>query len=246
MDYTNILYTQLSKDYNCSVEEVYSNDNIFTIREKIEGRRVYSNDDTFFKICSIHGKLIFSCADTQLLDWLKDTYSETSADWFANYPNLRLLDNKLLQFGHKIEDLHHFYLPRGITEINHNLDLKWYNQEEILQFKGDNRFKYALGFWETAPDVIAVASIKDNEILGLAGASADSPTMWQIGIDVTPQGKHLGLGTKLVTILKNEILNRGILAFYGTGEFHMLSQRVAIQSGFIPTWAELYTSKIND
>lgn len=56
----------------------------------------------------------------------------------------------------------------------------------------------------TAPDVIAVAGIEDNEIL-----------------------------------------NRGILPFYGTGEFHILSQRVAIQSGFIPTWAELYTSKIH-
>lgn len=246
MDYTNILYTQLSKDYNCSVEEVYSNKNLFTIREKIEGRRVYSNDDTFLKICSVHSKLIFSCADTQLLYWLKDTYSQTSADWFANYPNLRLLDNKLLQFGHQIEDLHHFYLPKNdIIDVNQkDLNLVWYNQEEILQFKGDNRFKYALGFFETAPDVIAVASIKDGEILGMAGASADSSTMWQIGIDVTPQGKHLGLGTKLVTILKNEILSKGILPFYGTGEFHMLSQRVANQSGFIPTWAELYTSKV--
>lgn len=244
MDYINILYTQLSKDYNCSIEEVYSSNNIFTIRKKLDGRRVYSNDNTFLKICSVHGKLIFSCEDEIFLDWLKDTYSNTNADWFANYPNLRLLDSKLLKFGHQIEDLHHFYLPRGLSEdIMPVWDLKWYNQEEILQFKGDNRFKYALGFWKTAPDIIAVASIKDNEILGLAGASADSSTMWQIGIDVTPQGKHLGMGTYLVSILKNEILNKGILPFYGTGEFHMLSQKVAIQSGFIPTWAELYTSK---
>lgn len=244
MNYTNILYEQLSKDYNCCIDEIYSSDNVFTERKNIDGRRVYSNDDCILKICSVHGKLIFSCSDFQLLNWLKDTYSETSADWFANYPNLRLLDKKLLEFGHRIEDLHHFYLPIGKSDINSICNVKWYNQEKILQFKGDNRFKYALGFWETAPDVIAVVGYQGDTILGMAGASADSSTMWQIGIDVTPQGKHLGMGTYLVSILKNEILNRGVVPFYGTGEFHMLSQRVAIQSGFIPTWAELYTSKI--
>jgi hypothetical protein len=188
-----------------------------------------------------------------------DTYHDTRADWFANYPNLRTLDNKLLefgQFGHKIEDFHHFYLPVGKSNMNKNetfklingnksFSLKWYTQEELFQFKGDTRFKYALSFWETAPDMVAVACIKDGEILGMSGASADSSTMWQIGIDVTPQGKYLGLGTCLVSMLKNNILDRGIMPFYGTGAFHMLSQRVAIKSGFIPTWAELYTS-VND
>lgn len=247
MNYTDILYTQLSKDYNCSIDDIYSDKNIFTIKENIEGRRVYDHDDCFLKVCSVHGKLLFSCVDNSFLDWLKTMYSNFHADWFANYPNLRLLEKHLLKYGHIIEDLHHFYLPKkDIIEVNQkDLNLVWYNQEEILQFQNDDRFKYSLGFWETAPDVIAVASIKDGEILGLAGASADSSTMWQIGIDVTPQGKHLGLGTKLVTILKDEILSKGILPFYGTGEFHMLSQRVANQSGFIPTWAELYTSKFD-
>lgn len=247
MDYTNILYTQLAKDYNCSIDDLYSDKNIFTIKENIEGRRVYDHDDCFLKVCSVHGKLLFSCVDNSFLDWLKVMYSNSHADWFANYPNLRILEKQLLKYGHIIEDLHHFYLPKNdIIDVNQkDLNLVWYNQEEILQFKNDDRFRYSLGFWETAPDVIAVANVKDSQILGLAGASADSPTMWQIGIDVTPHGKHSGLGTKLVTILKNEILSKGILPFYGTGEFHMLSQRVAIQSGFIPTWAELYTCKYN-
>ena len=248
MDYTNILYTQLAKDYSCSVDDIYSDKNVFAIKKSVQGRRLYDNDDCFLKVCSVHGKLIFCCKDSSFLDWLEVMYSNFHADWFANYPNLRLLERQLLKYGHIIEDLHHFYLPKkdfSTPPIDDSLNLVWYNQKEILQFKNDDRFRYSLGFWETAPDVIAVANVKDSQILGLAGASADSPTMWQIGIDVTPQGKHSGLGTKLVTILKDEILSKGILPFYGTGEFHMLSQRVAIQSGFIPTWAELYTCKYN-
>ena len=40
----------------------------------------------------------------------------------------------------------------------------------------------------------------------MAGASGDSPTMWQIGINVAPGEEGAGIGTMLVTLLKNEIL----------------------------------------
>ena len=59
-----------------------------------------------------------------------------------------------------------------------------------------------------------------------------------------PEAEGLGIGTMLVTILKNEILNRGKLPFYGTSMSHIASQRVAINAGFIPAWSELYCESI--
>ena len=50
-----------------------------------------------------------------------------------------------------------------------------------------------------------------------------------------------GIGTTLVKLLKNEILKRGKIPFYGTAESHFHSQNIAINSGFFPAWAELYS-----
>ena len=46
-------------------------------------------------------------------------------------------------------------------------------------------------------------------------------------------------GKLLVGLLKNEILKRGILPYYGTSLSHIASQRVALGAGFAPAWVEL-------
>ena len=122
--------------------------------------------------------------------------------------------------------------------------LRWYHGAEIEQFRDDDRFREAFTFLEEAPDVIGVAAVKDGNIAGMAGASADSPAMWQIGINVVPGMRNAGVGRMLVTRLKNEILRQGILPYYGTGFSHIASQKVALGAGFVPAWAELFTSEI--
>ena len=58
--------------------------------------------------------------------------------------------------------------------------------------------------------------------------------------NVMPEAEGLGIGSMLVAVLKNEILKRGKLPFYGTSMSHIASQRVALGAGFVPMWAELY------
>ena len=78
----------------------------------------------------------------------------------------------------------------------------------------------------------------------MAGASADSKTMYQIGIDIFPEYRSKKVATTLVTLLKEELLRRRIIPFYGTVESHFHSQNVAINSGFFPAWAELYSKEL--
>ena len=92
--------------------------------------------------------------------------------------------------------------------------------------------------------MLGVAALRGGRILGMAGASADSPTMWQIGINVEPEARGEGVASMLVGLLKNEILKSGILPFYGTAASHIASQRTALAAGFLPAWAELVTTKI--
>ena len=54
---------------------------------------------------------------------------------------------------------------------------------------------------------------------------------------------EIGIGSMLVVILKNEILDLGRLPFYGTAMSHISSQKVALNAGFYPAWAELYCEK---
>ena len=77
----------------------------------------------------------------------------------------------------------------------------------------------------------------------MAGASADSPIMWQIGINVMPEAEGLGIAKILVELLKNEIIKRGAVPFYGTAVSHLASQSVALGSGFHPAWIELVSAK---
>ena len=56
-----------------------------------------------------------------------------------------------------------------------------------------------------------------------------------------PEAEGMGIGTTLVAMLKNAVLDRGVLPFYGTSVSHIASQRVAVKAGFLPAWAELIT-----
>ena len=234
---------QLAKDYNCSVEDFDNRNNLITNIELNEGDRRYTDVKEILKILVFNGKAILS-ADECIKEWCNEKFSNGNGDWLFLYSNLRIIDKKLNEFGYEIENTHHYYLPYGIDDDIVN-DLKWYNQDEIKQFKDDNRFDEAFAFDNNFPDVLAVAKIDERgNILGMAGASKDSDVMWQIGINVLEGAEEKGVAKTVVKALKNEILRRGKVPFYGTVESHIISQKVALASGFYPAFAEVKIRKI--
>ncbi len=78
----------------------------------------------------------------------------------------------------------------------------------------------------------------------MAGASADSPLFWQIGINVDFQARGLHVGSTLVRLLAQDIIAHGAVPYYGTSMSHIASQRVAHRAGFAVTWAELITEEV--
>ena len=80
---------------------------------------------------------------------------------------------------------------------------------------------------------------------GMAGASRDGEYLWQIGINVDKEYAGQGLGHELVRMLKEEILRRGKVPFYGTSESHTVSQTVGLKAGFVPAWTEVYVSAVD-
>lgn len=240
-----ILCRQMAIDYCCTDKDVIDRDNHFTVHQKRTGRRIFEKEqDCFLKIAVINGKLLFS-GQEEILKWCEKSYASSGSEWFFEAKNMRKLNDRLFADGYQIATAHPFFIAETPSAIDtENYKIRWYAEKDIEQFRGDERFSEAFCFWPDAPDILGVAAVRNENILGMAGASFDSPMMWQIGINVDKDAQNSGVGKLLVTLLKNEILKRGILPYYGTSMSHIVSQKVALGAGFVPAWAELITTRI--
>ena len=246
-DIDRIVRAQFRLDTNCSLED--EAEKIININESSlkDGARYFDDIDPYFRAIIYHGEM-YMCADSEILDWCREKYSLYKPEWFCKYKNLRELDGKLEEYGYRIKDTHIYCLPDPEFtgyDFDTPYKLKWYDKEEILKIKNDNKFKNALAFIPDCPDIISVAALDDEDNpIAMAGASEDSKTLWQIGIDVLPEYEHKGIAVYLVTILKERILEMGVVPFYGTSESHSNSLNVSIKSGFLPAFTEVFCSKI--
>ena len=129
-------------------------------------------------------------------------------------------------------------------KIEETQPVVWISREEIQDMKDGNPFSNAFCFSPTQPDIIGVGAIADDgRFKGMAGASLDGKYVRQIGIDVREEYRGEGLATYLTTLMKQKLLEQGTLPFYGTSESHSLSRSVAVKSGFLPGWCEIYVKK---
>lgn len=143
-----------------------------------------------------------------------------------------------------------------------HLRVELLDAEQIERFRGDKRYSNALGFSVTRPDVLVLAAYPVDEDtpdapaagesaaladpIAMVGLSDDSPIMRQIGIDVLPAWRGAGIASALVRDAARLTLAEGYLPFYGTSPSHMLSQRVAMNAGLVPTWWEYVSTSLND
>lgn len=238
-----ILAKQLAIDFCCTEEMVLSRENIFMEYKAQEGRRIFNEAECYLKVASVNGKIL-ACGKKEIINWFKQRYKDGSGAWFMDFDNLRELDAKMKEFGCQIGQAHPFYIATEKTIVDtKGYEIKKYIGDEINQFRGDTRFGEAFIFSDLPKDEIGIAAIKDGNILGMAGATSDSDMMWQIGINVMAESEGMGIGSMLVELLKNKILDLGRIPFYGTAMSHIASQKVALKAGFYPAWAELYCEK---
>lgn len=100
-------------------------------------------------------------------------------------------------------------------------------------------------------DVLAVGAYDNGKLIGLAGASADCESMYQIGVDVLPKYRKQGVASAITSRLALEILALDKVPFYCAAWSNIKSVRNAIKCGFRPAWVELtardskFTDKLN-
>jgi len=244
--YREQLYNLLSKEFNCTPLDFTKQENILTVSALQEGRRIYSNEKFFFHMVTTGNNAVLT-AEECLHPFLKEFMKDRTGHWLFEFPNLLPLEKKLNRFGYTLTQTHHMFMSAVLVEADKNYPVKWfYGKEEIKQFYGDERFPNAIcsEYLPHRPDKIVVCAYDGDKIMGMAGCSEDAPGWQQIGIDVLPEYRSRGVGTYLVTILKNKILEQGNIPFYGTSVSNYHSWNIALNAGFRPAWVEIGAAKM--
>lgn len=234
---------QLASDYCCNAEDFLSFQNKVTLARKTEGQRRFKPEPDFFKAAAMGRGAVISAASEML---------EFSSELAAKYDGIRLFDGnqiwlinrKLAEFNKAISVNSIFYLP--VTPYKYRardgFNLKFYEEEDIVrELYSVKGFDNALMYNADKPrhDVLAVCAINGGKIVGMAGASSDSPRFWQIGIDVIPEYRNMGIGTELVAALTQGVFMHGAVPYYSTWSGNIASQNTARRAGYYPVWTEM-------
>ena len=207
-------------------------------------------------------KLPFSC---QLVSYGNNVVASVSPEFWEitqNYinaypvehlfetPHLHVLNEALMRKGQKICFMAEYFLPdvevlrsRAVEPPRFascvgSYELRILTQEDFSDLY-EPRWSNALCESRKHLDVLGVGAYDGDRLVGLAGASADCDTMWQIGIDVLPAYRRQGIASALTSRLAIEILNRGKVPFYCAAWCNIKSVRNAVRSGFRPAWVEM-------
>ncbi len=236
---------QLAIDFNCAESDFNYGKLTVTKMAKNPGRNMYFGGDTAMRACCFGGAAVFSVTP-DLTDDLKRIFEGKSPEWIFQPRSLIKLSEILYLHGHNIDDMHQYYIPDPtLPKTAPKFEVEWI-ESGFERFKNDPVAKEALGFEEDAPDVLAVVAKENGKIIGMAGASEDSPLLWQIGVGVLPEARGKGVAANIVALLKDEILARGKVPYYGSAVSHTVSLSTGVAAGFFPCWTQIVSKPRTD
>jgi RimJ/RimL family protein N-acetyltransferase len=244
---------QIALEFNCSPEDFDKTENVITAACLNEKRRKFS-DKSFFLQMATFGKGTVISADESIHPWLTEWVKGKQGMWLFEQHNYFELECELRKHGYKMALTHHMFMPvpiscvearsdvekQAMSFVESGYNIKWLEQKDIAPFYGNENFPNAIcdKFKPERPDVLCVVAMDGDKIMGMAGCSADTPQLWQIGIDVLPEYRGRGVAKTLVTLLKNETFRRGAIPYYGTSLSNLASWKTALECGFRPLWVE--------
>ena len=237
---------QLSYEFNCRPEDFAKEENVITKSVLHEKRRKFSEKEFFLQMATFGNNAVIS-ADERIHPWLKEWVKDKKGFWLFEQHNFFELETKLREYGYKMALTHHMFVPTPeLLNIKTDLNIKWLEQNDLSEYYGKEEFSNALcdRFRPDRPDVLAIVALDGDKICGMAGCSADTPEMWQIGIDVLPEYRGKGIAKTLVALLRDEAYRRGAIPYYGTSLSNIASWKTAISCGFVPAWVETESREI--
>jgi GNAT superfamily N-acetyltransferase len=228
-----IVQLQLATNMNCSPSDFDSSNNsvIFTDAKDNPGRMPFPRGERHLEMLSM-GKSVVVTATPDILGVVKPLLEGKSRDEVFSMP---FVCGHGLLYLPDVAQLKPMVPPDGFA-------YETFTRSQIPALYIYEGFRNAIGrdVNHPRPDVLAITAQKDGQVVAIAGAGNDCAKMWQIGIDVLPEYRQLGLAVYLVNQMTLEILERGYIPYYGTAPSNIASQRVARRVGYEPAWVHAF------
>lgn len=231
------VYSQLAIDYNCSPDDFLKEGFIFTEAKLNEGRRPYPWINPRLEMITMGNGIVINASKDILPLVCKRLENKT------RYEAL----NMPFVYG-----VNPYFLPNldKITLLKPPSDFEYLiiEKNDIQKLYNLKGFNYALQYDINSqhPEMLAVIAKHKGNIVGITSATGECNTMYQINVDVLWEYRGNKLATILVNTLTIEVLNRGYIPYYSTDCSNIISQRIAIQAGYLPAWSHCFRTRLNE
>lgn len=230
---------QSAADLGCRAEDFLGKENVIVASRKDPKARKYLELPFSCQFVT-YGNNIVASVSEKYKETVAAYLKKTSVEHCFETPDLYALNDALEPEGLRVRYMAEYFLPDltrlEVLECPYPVKLLGPADFGPLYTK---EWSNALCEKRKELDVLGVGAYDGEELVGLAGCSADCETMWQIGIDVLPAYRGRGIASALTSRLALEILKRGKVPFYCAAWCNIKSVRNAIRSGFRPAWAEM-------
>ena len=243
-DMLRIAMEQSAEDMGCEAADFLSDKNVVVpFRLGAKAKRYYRLPigGNFVS----YGSNVVAAATEELLPIVQEYVGRFDFCHCFETPNLRWLNRRLEPLGQTVCFMAEYYLPDPdrLRELPCPYELRLLEKADFEDLYVPE-WANALCYDRKELDVLAVGAYDGEQLIGLAGCSADAEEMWQIGVDVLPAYRKQGVGSALTARLAREIRMRGKVPFYCSAWSNVRSVRNAIRSGFLPAWAEMTVKPI--
>lgn len=238
-DILEIAMKQSAIDANCKIDDFKGKDNVIVESIKNSNARRYLDLPLACNLIS-YGQNIVASIQIEYKNIVENYISKYQVEHCFETPNMHVLNNEFTKYGMQVCFMAEYFLP-DLNELSAQkckYELRMLEQQDFVDLYLP-QWSNALCESRKELDVLGVGAYKDNQLVGLAGCSADCETMWQIGVDVLPDVRCQGIASALTSRLAIEILAKGKVPFYCCAWSNVKSVRNAIKSGFRPAWVEM-------
>ena len=235
---------QSAIDSGCLPGDFQKRENVVVRSEKAPGARSYLELPFICDLCS-YGNNIVASVSEELEDIVREYINKYPVEHCFETPNLHVLMKNLRPLGYDICFMAEYFLPDLTMLISRECGY------ETRVLTPESFAELYIPEWSNALcekrkhlDMLCLGAYDNGKLIGLAGASADCDTMWQIGIDVLPDSRRQGIAAALTSGLAIEIIKRGKVPFYCCAWSNIASKRNALLCGFRPAWVQTTAKQI--
>ncbi len=213
-DILKVAMRQSAVDLACEPEDFLTDKNKIVISKKNQGARKYLELPFECNLVS-YGNNIVASVREDIVEVVENYIEKYPVEHCFETPNMNVLSEALEKYDLKICFMAEYFLPDITLLKKHDCkyETRILNQSDFADLYKPE-WSNALCEKRKELDVLGVGAYDGGKLIGLAACSADCDSMRQIGIDVLPEYRRMGIASALTSSLAIEILERGKIPFY--------------------------------